>query len=225
MSRTSEYVLMAFFFQAEDGIRDKLVTGVQTCALPICRDIPVRAVRRVQGGQDELSVGPRCSSDQLFVIRQHPERHQRVHCDSRRISPREWKNYNLRWRPLLECLVQRIREVVCEPSASIASDIGAHGDYLLPWAARQSRPLRPGESRRKESRARNHWLEGGAVLLFQPGAKWAPVSDYRHWCNNSAGVTAMKPDPNGDRRGSFFLRFVAHAGGSALRSHSYFMYV
>ena len=26
---------MVFFFQAEDGIRDKLVTGVQTCALPI----------------------------------------------------------------------------------------------------------------------------------------------------------------------------------------------
>src|SRR3989441_285528 len=30
------YVLIFFFFfQAEDGIRDKLVTGVQTCALPI----------------------------------------------------------------------------------------------------------------------------------------------------------------------------------------------
>src|SRR5438552_4736228 len=27
-----------FFFQAEDGIRDDLVTGVQTCALPIWRD-------------------------------------------------------------------------------------------------------------------------------------------------------------------------------------------
>src|SRR5438034_1347089 len=25
-----------FFFQAEDGIRDHCVTGVQTCALPIC---------------------------------------------------------------------------------------------------------------------------------------------------------------------------------------------
>src|SRR5699024_529773 len=25
--------------QAEDGIRDRNVTGVQTCALPICRDI------------------------------------------------------------------------------------------------------------------------------------------------------------------------------------------
>src|SRR3989441_13174576 len=29
-----------FFFQAEDGIRDKLVTGVQTCALPICPNTP-----------------------------------------------------------------------------------------------------------------------------------------------------------------------------------------
>src|SRR5687767_11912626 len=28
-------VYIFFFFQAEDGIRDKLVTGVQTCALPI----------------------------------------------------------------------------------------------------------------------------------------------------------------------------------------------
>src|SRR5215475_15285837 len=27
-----------FFFQAEDGIRDFHVTGVQTCALPICAD-------------------------------------------------------------------------------------------------------------------------------------------------------------------------------------------
>src|SRR5204863_5780980 len=28
--------LHSFFFQAEDGIRDLYVTGVQTCALPIC---------------------------------------------------------------------------------------------------------------------------------------------------------------------------------------------
>src|SRR5207249_9794579 len=27
---------VSFFFQAEDGIRDRNVTGVQTCALPIC---------------------------------------------------------------------------------------------------------------------------------------------------------------------------------------------
>src|SRR5437016_6938641 len=29
-------MLFFFFFQAEDGIRDWSVTGVQTCALPIC---------------------------------------------------------------------------------------------------------------------------------------------------------------------------------------------
>src|SRR2546430_9667772 len=28
--------MLFFFFQAEDGIRDLTVTGVQTCALPIC---------------------------------------------------------------------------------------------------------------------------------------------------------------------------------------------
>src|SRR5438105_13893463 len=28
-----------FFFQAKDGIRDPLVTGVQTCALPICLSV------------------------------------------------------------------------------------------------------------------------------------------------------------------------------------------
>src|SRR2546428_10322793 len=36
-------VVFFFFFQAEDGIRDLIVTGVQTCALPILikRPFPV----------------------------------------------------------------------------------------------------------------------------------------------------------------------------------------
>src|SRR5256885_10904156 len=44
-----------FFFQAEDGIRDYKVTGVQTCALPISRryllqgDIPMTAQTDPQG--------------------------------------------------------------------------------------------------------------------------------------------------------------------------------
>ena len=32
---TTYKILTFFFFQAEDGIRDTSVTGVQTCALPI----------------------------------------------------------------------------------------------------------------------------------------------------------------------------------------------
>src|SRR2546430_3459931 len=39
MDQNSEVVLLGcFFFQAEDGIRDLTVTGVQTCALPIWRE-------------------------------------------------------------------------------------------------------------------------------------------------------------------------------------------
>src|SRR5438094_7825213 len=32
-------IVQAFFVQAEDGIRVRTVTGVQTCALPICGDV------------------------------------------------------------------------------------------------------------------------------------------------------------------------------------------
>src|SRR5207247_8177300 len=35
MAACSCFTYFFFFFQAEDGIRDPLVTGVQTCALPI----------------------------------------------------------------------------------------------------------------------------------------------------------------------------------------------
>ena len=35
MARMVRFVVIFFFFQAEDGIRDYDVTGVQTCALPI----------------------------------------------------------------------------------------------------------------------------------------------------------------------------------------------
>src|SRR6478752_9200323 len=50
------YFFFFFFFQAEDGIRDVAVTGVQTCALPIFRgtEVPVPGQRRAEverGGQ------------------------------------------------------------------------------------------------------------------------------------------------------------------------------
>src|SRR5699024_12878844 len=36
---------LLFFFQAEDGIRDRNVTGVQTCALPISHSYQERMIR------------------------------------------------------------------------------------------------------------------------------------------------------------------------------------
>src|SRR2546426_1733995 len=41
-------IVFFFFFQAEDGIRDYKVTGVQTCALPI--SVPVSEPQRFPDG-------------------------------------------------------------------------------------------------------------------------------------------------------------------------------
>src|SRR5699024_12204052 len=51
--------LLIFFFQAEDGIRDRNVTGVQTCALPICLlGIHQFGGDRVRdGGEQDRNVG------------------------------------------------------------------------------------------------------------------------------------------------------------------------
>ena len=57
--------LVFFFFQAEDGIRDDLVTGVQTCALPIWSRLrrhdkgvrPTYDIGLISGGQIEALKG------------------------------------------------------------------------------------------------------------------------------------------------------------------------
>src|SRR5437773_4623428 len=66
-----------FFFQAEDGIRDRDVTGVQTCALPIFRGlqlgaavalVAVLAISRLRGWQrliDRLPAGLRAGAAEL----------------------------------------------------------------------------------------------------------------------------------------------------------------
>src|SRR2546430_16175729 len=48
----ADHKLLDFFFQAEDGIRDLTVTGVQTCALPIslAASSSVMAIRRAALG-------------------------------------------------------------------------------------------------------------------------------------------------------------------------------
>src|SRR5699024_12169281 len=53
-------ILLFFFFQAEDGIRDRNVTGVQTCALPIsCGFVLCACLRRWPlPGDSPAGVGP-----------------------------------------------------------------------------------------------------------------------------------------------------------------------
>src|SRR2546430_13212615 len=75
-------MIVIFFFQAEDGIRDLTVTGVQTCALPISphpRDLRRRRARRARllpGGRGNC-LGVRVHRRHLSrpVRRRVPDRH------------------------------------------------------------------------------------------------------------------------------------------------------
>src|SRR5437588_7401378 len=51
-----------FFFQAEDGIRDHCVTGVQTCALPISSASRWRTPRRPLSAAGSRSSPARCQT-------------------------------------------------------------------------------------------------------------------------------------------------------------------
>src|SRR3712207_8183866 len=68
--------LFVFFFQAEDGIRDIGVTGVQTCALPILQselvdtEDKIQAARRFyNGGVRDLNTKIKTFPNTLFVRR------------------------------------------------------------------------------------------------------------------------------------------------------------
>src|SRR5215211_8613826 len=72
-----EWFVCFFFFQAEDGIRDHCVTGVQTCALPIygqgeehgrtrhlaqVKRVVADAARHLDRRSEERRVGKECRS-------------------------------------------------------------------------------------------------------------------------------------------------------------------
>src|SRR5438067_2808445 len=59
------YIYFFFFFQAEDGIRDRNVTGVQTCALPIsvaAIGAAITVVATHRHGTDEVKPVPHAST-------------------------------------------------------------------------------------------------------------------------------------------------------------------
>src|SRR3712207_8905327 len=85
-----------FFFQAEDGIRDIGVTGVQTCALSILH-LGMRAASRRQEGTPALTVRAQALESRDF---------RRAHAPSRGAPParrseerRVGKECRSRWSP------------------------------------------------------------------------------------------------------------------------------
>src|SRR5256885_8348417 len=93
-----------FFFQAEDGIRDYKVTGVQTCALPIyCRDFvrPLGRVRRSPVSESSTPLAPASIpfyNNARRIIEEHNQHvaeDLRLRSEERRVG----KECRSRWSP------------------------------------------------------------------------------------------------------------------------------
>src|SRR5256884_5678952 len=76
MARWAHAFRSVFFFQAEDGIRDVAVTGVQTCALPILSDAFFLLVP-----EDQSSTEKRRTSGRRHVFLRAPS-DSALSCDS-----------------------------------------------------------------------------------------------------------------------------------------------
>src|SRR5688572_33507429 len=91
--------MIYFFFQAEDGIRDLTVTGVQTCALPISRAcaLPGRKCARSSAtSSSAFSPRKRASSGGSIFWRRARSEERRVGKECRsRCSPYHYKNKQL----------------------------------------------------------------------------------------------------------------------------------
>src|SRR5256885_13205705 len=82
--RTDIDMMSPFFFQAEDGIRDYKVTGVQTCALPIFGGRPGPGEARCpRHRRIDAADGPRRSPGSAPLPRRSEERRVGKECRSR----------------------------------------------------------------------------------------------------------------------------------------------
>src|SRR5437762_11918817 len=91
-----------FFFQAEDGIRDTSVTGVQTCALPIClRAERPREDRLHQGIRNDVDLRRAAARVLAHDLQLKPgrseERRVGKECRSRWAPYQERKKEKRRW--------------------------------------------------------------------------------------------------------------------------------
>src|SRR5207245_10681019 len=76
--------MSCFFFQAEDGIRDATVTGVQTCALPISRrSRPPGAGPRASPSLVRSASGGRAGQQDDLAVAREVEQIGRASCRER----------------------------------------------------------------------------------------------------------------------------------------------
>src|SRR5689334_24843297 len=88
-----------FFFQAEDGIRDGTVTGVQTCALPISRRDRLVCFANREQGLIVARGNPKKLMSMADVARKHARFVNRQKGAGRSEERRVGKECRCRWSP------------------------------------------------------------------------------------------------------------------------------
>src|SRR5256885_14836311 len=73
VAKVEYFIRIFFFFQAEDGIRDYKVTGVQTCALPIL----VGVVSDLLDPDRSIALAEKNRADQEVLREQHASKQRR----------------------------------------------------------------------------------------------------------------------------------------------------
>src|SRR5439155_1127471 len=160
-----------FFFQAEDGIRDGHVTGVQTCALPISGrrgDPEARRDRRPR----RIAGRSRRRPKRAFPLYQAADRPPVRRAEAGNVD--RWSHRRCRWQ--------------------LATDLGSRGARSCPLAARRIRRVRgwwhhgalgakllaEGLIDRLYWVQSPVWLGEGAVPAF-PGVPASPLADAPRW--------------------------------------------
>ena len=98
-----------FFFQAEDGIRDRLVTGVQTCALPIS----VEVARTTLADTEQ----------ELTRLKQGPDPLQRRDLEAAVELAKEWRTNKM---------LRNLEALLAVSSAEASLIISGNGDVIEP---------------------------------------------------------------------------------------------
>src|SRR2546425_9684745 len=92
--------LSFFFFQAEDGIRDKLVTGVQTCALPIFMAVREAAFQELRRDLlDQVGSAVAVALDHCLTYEEVRDLRDRLVRENRSEERRVGKECRSRWSP------------------------------------------------------------------------------------------------------------------------------
>src|SRR2546430_11901400 len=94
--------VLFFFFQAEDGIRDLTVTGVQTCALPICSRCRVPERRHLELAEWKRLLASGAAPEDAIITKAYTTSIKAVAGDDRAVRSEErrvGKECRSRWSP------------------------------------------------------------------------------------------------------------------------------